>query len=330
MKKILLAAGVLLTVAANAQDNKSMNKSTTGVQQSGAKQDVSLDGKAFKITLNDNSSGTSDSHNAGGMNQEAGQNGNVNSSNSNKMDDKKMMLYFSNGLVRTTGKNDIKVKDCSYTTNGSLASGITFTANCSPMTGMNNRSAEGRTGSNDAGSTGGAKVTDEYRTNTGTTRATTGSSTGNPSTGNGSVENGSTAVNPDSDKPGWNTGTGSDGNNNTGANTSGNSSQTGTSANGSSNSGNNQNGTGTSTGNTGRNTGINGSSSGSVNGSTASDNSGINDNKNIMISGTITGNAISGTIMCTKSDGTRKKYTYTGMLADQKDLDAEKEMGLNK
>ena len=57
-------------------------------------------------------------------------------------------------------------------------------------------------------------------------------------------------------------------------------------------------------------------------------NSSDNDYKSMMVSGTVTGNSIQGSITCTKSNGMTKKYSFTGSIADQKDLDNDKEMGM--
>lgn len=54
-------------------------------------------------------------------------------------------------------------------------------------------------------------------------------------------------------------------------------------------------------------------------------NSGI---KSTIITGTVNGDTIHGTMNCTKTDGSVKIYSYTGSTAGKNDLDMESEMGM--
>jgi len=47
-----------------------------------------------------------------------------------------------------------------------------------------------------------------------------------------------------------------------------------------------------------------------------------------MLTGTVNGDTVHGTMTCTKGDGTVKTYSYTGSKAGPNDLDMEQEMGM--
>jgi hypothetical protein len=51
-------------------------------------------------------------------------------------------------------------------------------------------------------------------------------------------------------------------------------------------------------------------------------------NTSSLITGTVNGDTVHGTLTCTKNDGTIKTYSYTGSKAGPNDLDMEQEMGM--
>jgi len=333
MKKILILALACYAATAFAQ-NTDQNYGTTKTQ-SGSSKDAGtmtsgkLDGKSFKITLhdndavqntnrNDNNSSNSTTTGKSMNNGEATSSSNSDAMTGAKEDNlggKKMMLHFKNGNLKTSGMNDMKVSTCSYTSSGS-ASSISFKADCNQMMGTSdgsNRSGtetgsmNGSTSGSDMRSQNG-QTTDEYRTNTGTTGATGNQSQTGTSMQSGTTNNSRTTQSGTSGT----TGSGNYGSSSTTSGSSGSSSASSSSGGGSANqsSGTSQSGTSTS-------------------GNMQSGMSGSNNYKSMMISGTVNGNSIQGTISCTKSNGTKKNYSFTGTLADQKDIDNDKEMGLN-
>jgi hypothetical protein len=300
MKKYFTAAFLIIAVTAmgqqyntgtrqNQTETKTQKQSTvkkTGMSKSSAM----LDGKAFMITLNilpesgslDNSknTGTTEpSHEDRSMNQSTVPTGMTQNSGEREMNDKKMILRFENGMVRTSGKSDLKVSNCNYSASGSPAAGIQFNADCnSTASSMKNNSAGGRTYSdqttNSVESTSGTEVnqnvtTDEYST---TTQAT--------------QNNGSTS-----------------GTSQSGSDMSATQSGTGTSA---------VSGTGMQTGSE----------------MSSTDQYQRSEKSSVLLTGTVSGNAISGTISCTKKNGTSRKYSFTGSIADKNDLSLENDLGL--
>ena len=62
--------------------------------------------------------------------------------------------------------------------------------------------------------------------------------------------------------------------------------------------------------------------------STVNDNQKSDKGSGTMLTGTVNGDTVHGTLTCTKEDGTVKTYSYTGSKAGPNDLDMEQEMGM--
>jgi len=54
-----------------------------------------------------------------------------------------------------------------------------------------------------------------------------------------------------------------------------------------------------------------------------------NSTTSTLLTGTVNGDTVHGTITCNKADGSVKTYSYTGSKAGPNDLDLENEMGMN-
>jgi|GEM_PF-6687918 len=147
MKTILLAATALLTSAFTFAQHNEIDSQTKSSSDK-----AMLDGQAFVVMLTDNSSASTGK--IGNMDSDRYMdNPNVTQPNKNNQgmnptskapgtnekkeagSAKKMVLRFENGMVRTSGKGDLKVSNCSYKSWGMESTGISFTADCNNTTG---------------------------------------------------------------------------------------------------------------------------------------------------------------------------------------------------
>ena len=139
MKMFLIAIAALsICTTAMAQHTE------TGTQiKSSNNQKPMLDGKAFVVILSDNATGTTGrmgtadndkkmestspaqpSRADQGMDAKAGSNDKTMNTG------KKMVIRFENGMIRTSGKGEMKVEKCMYNSWGMESTGISFAADC--------------------------------------------------------------------------------------------------------------------------------------------------------------------------------------------------------
>jgi hypothetical protein len=179
MKKIVVVfAALAFSAAAYAQHNG------TDMQTKSADNKAMLDGKAFVVTLSDNTSGTlgkTGSMQSGTVAQpdrtDQGTDKNAVKPEARVNDTKtgkKMVIHFENGMVRTSAKGDLKIEKCAYNSWGMESTGISFSADCnSSGTSMNN---DKNYNSGTAAESGRSSTTVS-----GTADATTGSANGSSS-----------------------------------------------------------------------------------------------------------------------------------------------------
>ena len=225
-----------------------------------------LDGKAFVVTLSVNATGADGNLNSGGKpihskddaqpnrNDQGMDNGKGNAyGTTDTKTGQKMMIRFENGMVKTSGKDHLKVEKCTYKSWGMESTGISFSADCGSSSSMQNLNR-----TKDPGTPESVKTSKE--TQTVTTETT-------PSGKTNTTVSGET--------------------------------KTGT---------------------------VTGTTTNEATTTTATVDS--KDRTKTQITGTVNGDTIHGTMICTKSDGSVKTYSYTGSKAGKNDLDMESEMGM--
>ncbi len=137
MKKYrLIFAALIISIAANAQHTQTESKTDIISDK------AMLDGKAFAVTLTENTTGTTgtpgnvaddrlkDSQDMTKRDVENSQTGKSNSMNSDLKDNRKMLIRFESSEVKISGKGEIKNEKCPYKSWGMESTGISFSADC--------------------------------------------------------------------------------------------------------------------------------------------------------------------------------------------------------
>jgi hypothetical protein len=183
MKTLLITAAALtMSLGSFAQHTQTESKTKD------AENKAMLDGKAFVITLSENTPGSTGkpANMSGdvqdretGTDQPSGKPAGKAYDNSKDQTGKKMMIRFENGMVKTSGKDHLKVDKCTYNSWGMESTGISFSADCSSNSSMKNIDKTTKTESATTQDGTGTVTT----TSTGTTTTTGGQTTTTQITG---------------------------------------------------------------------------------------------------------------------------------------------------
>jgi hypothetical protein len=153
MKKyILLFAAVSTCSLGFAQHTQTESKTEITTDK------AMLDGKAFAVTLTENTSGTTGT--PGNISEdkmienadmtkrdiEDPKSEKTGTMNSDLKDSRKMLIRFENGEVRTSGKGEIKNEKCPYSSWGMESTGISFSADCKSTAGTEKKNDSSKSG----------------------------------------------------------------------------------------------------------------------------------------------------------------------------------------
>lgn len=160
-KRILILAAVALCSVTYAQHTQTESKTDVTNEK------AMLDGKAFAVTLTENTTGTTGTPGADKIMEnsdvtkrdvENSQTGTSNTINKDLKDTRKMLIRFDNGEVKVFGKSTVKNEKCPYKSWGIESTGISFSADCNVAGNANEKNDKTAAGTQFTGTVNGDTI----------------------------------------------------------------------------------------------------------------------------------------------------------------------------